>query len=127
VGVAMKIESISNVPIDPVRIANIGVGSPAITRTSSNRNMEVTQPREPLQKDKPSAEEIQKDVEAINVQLESMNTSIQFSVDKGSNDIVIKIVDKSNGEIIGQIPSEELLRLRENMTEMAGLLVKETV
>jgi uncharacterized FlaG/YvyC family protein len=123
----MKIESVSTVPIDPVRIANVGVGSQAITRTSSNRSTEVTQPRESFQKNKPSAEEIQKDVDAINVQLESMNMSIQFSVDKGSNDIVIKIVDKSNGEVIGQIPSEELLRLRENMTEMAGLLVKETV
>jgi flagellar protein FlaG len=123
----MKIESVSTMPIDPVRIANIGVGSPAITRTSPNRSTEVTQSREPLQKDKPSAEEIHRDVEAINAQLESMNMSIQFSVDKGSKDMVIKIVDKNSGEVIRQIPSAEMLRLRENMTEMAGLIVKETV
>jgi flagellar protein FlaG len=123
----MKIESVSTMPIDPVRIANVGVGSPAITRTSSNRDTEVTQPRQSLQKDIPSAEKIQKDVEAINAQLESMNMSIQFSVDKGSKDMVIKIVDKNTGEVIRQIPSAEMLRLRENMTEMAGLIVKKTV
>ncbi len=123
----MKIESVSTVPIDFVRVANIGVGSPAITRTSSNRDTEVTQPQQSLQKDKPSAEEIQKNVEAINVQLESMNMSIQFSVDTGSKDMVIKIVDKNSGEVIRQIPSAEMLRLRENMTEMAGLILKETV
>jgi flagellar protein FlaG len=123
----MKIESVSTMPIDPVRIANVGVGSPAITRTSSNRDTEVTQPRQSLQKDIPSAEKIHKDVEAINAQLESMNMSIQFSVDKGSKDMVIKIVDKNTGEVIRQIPSAEMLRLWENMTEMAGLIVKKTV
>jgi flagellar protein FlaG len=124
---AMKIESVSTVPIETIRIENVGVASPAITRTSPNRNTEVTQPRESFQKEKPSAEEIHRDVEAINAQLESMNMSIQFSVDKGSKDVVIKIVDKNSGEVIRQIPSAEMLRLRENMTEMVGLIVKETV
>jgi flagellar protein FlaG len=41
--------------------------------------------------------------------------------------MVIKVVDKNSGEVIRQIPSAEMLRLRENMTEMAGLIVKETV
>lgn len=123
----MKIESTSTVPIDPFRIASVGVESPAITQTSSNRDREVSQPRQSLQKEKPSAEEIQKDLDAMNSHLESMNMSIQFNVDKGSKDIVIKIVDRNSGEVIRQIPSDEVLRLREHMTEMAGLIVQETV
>lgn len=63
----------------------------------------------------------------MNSHLESMNMSIQFNVDKGSKDIVIKIVDRNSGEVIRQIPSDEVLRLREHMTEMAGLIVQETV
>lgn len=121
----MKIESISTVPVNPVRIGNTGLGSEAIAQASTDRDREITEPRKTLQKEKPSAEEVKKDLDAINTQLKLMNRSIQFSIDEGSHDVVVRLIDKESGEVIKQLPPESILRLRERMAEMSGLMVEE--
>ena len=37
--------------------------------------------------------------------------SLQFSVDEGSGQVVVKVVDETTGEVIRQIPNEEFLRI----------------
>jgi flagellar protein FlaG len=37
--------------------------------------------------------------------------NLQFSVDEGSGQIVVKVVDETTGEVIRQIPNEEFLRI----------------
>ncbi|HOO36941.1 MAG TPA: flagellar protein FlaG [Deltaproteobacteria bacterium] len=123
----MKIESISTVPVDPFRMEGAGVGSVVTTKASSNRDSEVVQAQKTLQKDTRSAEEIHKDIDAINTQLSAMNRSIQFSVDDSTHDIVVSVVDKESGEVIRQLPPESVLRLREHMSEISGLIVEENV
>ena len=48
---------------------------------------------------------------------------LSFVVDDDTGSTVINIVDSENGEVIKQIPSEELLRLRKKMGEIQGLLL----
>jgi flagellar protein FlaG len=119
----MKIDSQSSVPIDPIRMAIVGGGSPAIAQTSQSTRSGQTQ--KILQKEKPSAEKIKQDLDAINTQLKSVNSSIKFIIDGKSNDIVVKIVDDDTGKVIRQIPPETVVRLREHLNEMSGLLVEE--
>lgn len=123
----MKVEGITTVPVDPVRVKGTGVGSVAIAQESTGRNREIEQPRRILQKDTRSAEEVQKDLDVINSQLRSMNRSIQFSIDKGTHDIIVKVVDKESGEVIRQLPPESIIKLRERMADIAGLIVEENV
>lgn len=123
----MKIESTSSIQIDPVRIERIGVELKAITQTSTSQKREVTQPHNVLQKETRSAEEIRKDLDVINNQLKIMNRSIQFSVDDDTHDIVVSLVDKESGKVIRQLPPESVLRLREHMAEVSGLIVEEEV
>jgi flagellar protein FlaG len=80
-----------------------------------------------LQKEMLSAEEVKQDLDAINAQLETMNRSLQFSINEKLKDIVVKIVDTKTGEIIRQIPPDEVLRLREHFKEMVGLILEKTV
>ena len=123
----MKIESSSSIQIDPVRIERIGVELKAITQRSTNQKREVTQPHNVLQKETRSAEEIRKDLDVINNQLKIMNRSIQFSVDDDTHDIVVSLVDKESGKVIRQLPPESVLRLREHMADVSGLIVEEEV
>jgi flagellar protein FlaG len=123
----MKIEGINTIPGDPFRVVSAGMGSQAITQASPDREREVTEPQKSLQKEKPSAEEILKNLDEINNQLKSMNRSIRFSIDESVKDIVVKIVDKDSGEVIRQIPPDEVLRLREHFKEMVGLILEKTV
>ena len=41
--------------------------------------------------------------------------SLQFSVDEGSGQVVVKVVDAASGEVIRQIPSEEFLRIAKSV------------
>ncbi|HNY66990.1 MAG TPA: flagellar protein FlaG [Deltaproteobacteria bacterium] len=111
-------------PVDPVRVERSGGGSAAIAQVSPHHTKEAAQPKETLQKKTLSADDVQRDIEAINDQLESMNRSIRFSIDDSSKDVVVKVVNKDTGEVIKQFPPEQVLKLRERLNEMAGLLVE---
>jgi len=56
-----------------------------------------------------------------------MNRSLQFQVDEDSGRDVIKVIDKSSGELIKQYPSEEVLSLVAKLSETAGILIDQTV
>jgi flagellar protein FlaG len=68
-------------------------------------------------------EEEQKAVEDVASKLqEFVNLSdkkLQFSVDDKSGRHVVTVTDKLSGDVIRQIPSEEVLRLARNLSELA--------
>ncbi|MEN6473600.1 MAG: flagellar protein FlaG [Syntrophaceae bacterium] len=125
----MKIESASAVSLEqPVRSENTGVGSGSISPISTKRGNAVEpSSQKSLQNETRSTEEIQKDVDAINQQLKTADSSLQFSVDDTSNEVVVRIVERDSGKVIRQIPPESIVRLRENMREMSGLFVEEKI
>jgi flagellar protein FlaG len=49
------------------------------------------------------------------------NVELSFSVDQSTNDVIIKVTDATTGKVIRQIPSEEMLRMSNNIKEMIGL------
>jgi flagellar protein FlaG len=129
----MKIESLNTVSFDPVRGGRIGAGSEAIAQASSTRDKQVTQSKKVLQKESwiseeiinKETEDIKKGIEEINSQLSTMNRSIRFSVDDSTNDVVVRVVDKESGEVIKELPPESILKLRERMAQLSGLMVEE--
>lgn len=42
---------------------------------------------------------------------------LAFSLDSATRRPVIRILDKSTGELVGQVPAEEILRLAANLSE----------
>jgi flagellar protein FlaG len=56
-----------------------------------------------------------------------MTRTIRFSIDEELQDVVVKVVDNSSGEIVSQVPPEGVLRLRERIRDMAGLLIEKKV
>ena len=51
----------------------------------------------------------------------------EFSIDRESNMIIVKIKDKETGEIIRQIPPEVVLKIAKSIEEFLGLLLDERV
>jgi flagellar protein FlaG len=124
----MKIESASTAAFDPVRLEKTGVGAVAISQAATRRGNAVElSPQKDLQKKTRSTEDIKKDLDAVNKKLDEANSSLQFSVDDKSQELVVRIVDRDSGKVIRQIPPESIVRLRESMKEMAGLLIEKKV
>lgn len=71
--------------------------------------------------------DVQKAVEEIQARMAQMGTNLQFDVDELTEDLVVKVTDKNSGDLIRQIPSEDVLRLRKKLEEFTGILFDERV
>ncbi|SMC19466.1 flagellar protein FlaG [Desulfacinum hydrothermale DSM 13146] len=54
--------------------------------------------------------------------LQDLNIKLSFELHEETGDMVVSVVNKETGEVIRQIPPEELLELREKLEELTGVL-----
>ena len=65
-------------------------------------------------------------VSNLNQLVRDLHRELQFSVDKESGDTVIKVIDSKTDEVLRQIPSEEVMRLRQRLEEAAGVIFQDS-
>jgi flagellar protein FlaG len=58
----------------------------------------------------------------LNEALASRNQAIVFSTDPATGKDVVRVSNKSTGELIRQMPSVEALKAMQNMDQMMGLI-----
>ena len=77
--------------------------------------------------DKPSASEaqLQSAVKAANDFIKPITNAVEFSLDKESDRMVVKVMDNATKEVIRQIPSEEMLAIAQALDKIQGLLIKQ--
>lgn len=56
-------------------------------------------------------------VQSINDFMQAVRRELQFSIDEATSRAVIKVMDKENGQMIRQIPSEEVMALARRIAE----------
>lgn len=74
-----------------------------------------------------SREDVEAMVDALKELTETLQTKLNFSVDSGTNSIVVKVIDKETDKVIRQIPPEALLELQEKMQDLTGFLLSENI
>jgi len=57
--------------------------------------------------------------------VQNFQRDLQFSIDKESDRMVVKVVDSETQEVIRQIPSEETLRIARNLDSPESLILRE--
>ena len=67
-----------------------------------------------------TAEEIGKAIEQVQVMMDLRNRSVSFRQDTVSGREVIQVKNEQTGEVIRQMPAEELLAFMRNLTRMLG-------
>ena len=70
-----------------------------------------------------SQTELDKSIEQIQVMMDLRQRSVQFSTDNESGTNVVKVVDSESGDVIRQMPAEELLSFMRNLTRMMGTFI----
>ena len=71
--------------------------------------------------------ELDKVLKKLNENTDIMDKSIKFEKIYEEDKIIVKVYNIETGEIIRQIPSEEMMKLSRNMDEIVGILFDETV
>jgi len=72
----------------------------------------------------PSAAELGDSLQQLNAGLKSFG--IEFELSEVDHRLVTRVVDRTTGELIRQIPSEEVLRMARAMEQTSGLLLQAT-
>lgn len=90
------------------------------TRQSGQENLNDADNKESRGLDSLNNEsiEIESAVNEISEFLQATNRQLAFSVDEKSERSVVKVTDSVSGEVIRQIPSEEVLALSERIKEL---------
>ncbi len=94
--------------------ANVEKLVPASTAGVSSPNAGVEQ-----------KQQVEAAVKAVKEFIQPMASNLAFEMDDDSGRTVIKITEASSGELIRQIPSEEMLEIAKALDRLQGLLVKQ--
>ena len=65
-------------------------------------------------------------VSELNNLVRELHRELQFSVDNKSGDTIVKVIDRETDEVVRQIPSEEVVRLRQRLQEAAGTIFQDS-
>ena len=77
------------------------------------------------QTSQPTQEVIAKTAKQMESFVQSMGRELNFSVDKASGYSVVRVVNPQTGEVIRQLPSEELLKIAEMFEQTNSALVNQ--
>ena len=101
-------------------------------KTEQNRQLENDTKLQGKEKEgdkkQPSMKDAQKMVDELNDYMNELQTSLGFSVTKEpDNQIIFQIKDRNTNEVIKQITTEEIQKIKEKMNELTGLLLDQHV
>ncbi|MBI5429632.1 MAG: flagellar protein FlaG [Nitrosomonadales bacterium] len=74
----------------------------------------------------PSSAQLQSAVQTVNKALQQSVRNLEFSIDSDSKRTIVKLVDSETGDVIRQIPSEEMLAISRSIDQFQqGMLLKQ--
>jgi flagellar protein FlaG len=95
-------------------------GRVADPTSSDERSAPASAPTEK----RPDRGELEQSVQDLNSLVQELQRELRFSVDDNSGDTIVKVIDRHTDEVVRQIPSEEILQLRERLEAATGALFK---
>jgi flagellar protein FlaG len=61
----------------------------------------------------------------INEFLKSSAANVQFTVDAASDKVIVRVIDSETGQLIRQMPTEEMLAISRALDRLSGLLLEQ--
>lgn len=114
----MPIDNLAKLSVPQLRPAGTQSAVPATTRQElPSRGQGVP----PLT----DSSEVKQAVSRLNDYVQNMRRDLQFRVDEDSNRVIVTVVDSESGEVIRQIPNEQVLAAANSLKAAQGLLVDE--
>ena len=113
----MSVETISAGATNPVLSAV--EAKPAVSQPPTQSVPPVAQADATVVKE----DELARSLEQIQVMMDLRNRAVEFTTDEVSGAQVVKVVDANSGDVIRQMPAEELLSFMRNLTRMLGTFI----
>ncbi len=83
-------------------------------------------PQASLPPEQPTREQVQKAIEEVRKSVsQSVSNNLQFSMDEDTGKTIVRVTDIQTGELIRQIPSQEMVELAKALDRMQGALLRQ--
>ncbi len=66
-------------------------------------------------------------VQKLNDSISTLNDSVKFSYSEDAKALIVKVVDTKTGQVIRQIPPEELVKLEASLSQSIGIIFNKEV
>ena len=73
-----------------------------------------------------SSQEVKNTVVAFNEVFEQANISVRYRFDENTDDLVITLIDRETDEVLRQVPPDQILKMRQRLEELMGLIFDST-
>jgi len=100
----------------------VPVQAPNLDRVQAERVL----PAEKASSNQSVDRELARAIEQVQVMMDLRSRSVEFTTDESSGTRVVKVVDSASGDVIRQMPAEELLSFMRNLTRMLGTFIDKT-
>jgi flagellar protein FlaG len=98
----MRIQNIDNAAYMPIAALN------------TNVKVDIPTPPMPANQTKdPTSDQLQASIDKISGDLKKNKVNLDFSIDKSTKEIVVKVIDSSTGDVLTQLPSKQALAISE--------------
>ena len=74
-----------------------------------------------------SPSELADKIERLNMELTSRNQAVAFSSDATTGRDIVRVTNRTTGELIRQMPTAEALKAMQNIDQMMGLIFNKSV
>mgnify|MGYP000865345193 CR=1 FL=1 len=117
----MRVEGMQSSNIDMVNKNTQGQGSYGVEkRTPTQKDMSEDVY---YGKNEYTEEELIKAVDKANKSFEPFDRRLEFSIHEKTKQVMVKIINSTNDEVIRELPPEKILDLVAHMMEVAGLII----
>lgn len=114
VAVSAQLTRVGNLPVAVPKPADAVVNAvPASKPVAHAQEGEV---------DKPAAEQVLQSLDDINKDMAGFSISVQFQIDPNYKELIVRVMDQDTGQLIRQIPTEDVVKMSKAMDNLKGLL-----
>ena len=115
-----------------ISASNVGVSAAIMGQTrAAVSSVAQTNPSEPAAAKAPvqinekvliDQEDLSAALASLNQRLEKTKSNLSFSIDPQTGSNIVRVVNSNTGELVRQLPSEEVLQFKRNLDSMMGLI-----
>lgn len=99
----------------------VQAGQTARTERAATAKPDAASAR-PVEKTDDDRDALKGVVSGLNELVRDLHRELKFTVDDDSGETIVKVIDRETDEVLRQIPSEEVMRLRKRLEEAAGVI-----
>jgi flagellar protein FlaG len=114
--------SASNVGVSAAIMGQTRAGAPPAAQEGSSEPSATKAPVQINEKVLIDPADLSAALESLNQRLEKTKSNLSFSIDPQTGSNIVRVVNSNTGELVRQLPSEEVLQFKRNLDSMMGLI-----